>query len=410
MAGRIPQNFIDDLLNRTDIADVIEERISLKRTGRNYSGLCPFHKEKSPSFSVNPEKQFYYCFGCGAGGNAIGFVMEHDRIDFPQAVDALARRAGIEIPQDNSVDHAQSQKLKHSYQLLEQTASFYQQQLKQHPEREKAVNYLKNRGLSGQIALSFQIGYAPPGWDNLISHLQQLPELKDISKNQDLDDAGLVILKEENDRCYDRFRDRIIFPIVDMRGRVIAFGGRVLTDEKPKYLNSPETDTFHKNRELYGLYQARQANRNLDRVLIVEGYMDVVALAQFGINNAVATLGTATSEHHLTRLYKLVNEVVFCFDGDNAGRKAANRALETTLPLMEDGRQARFLFLPEGEDPDSLVRQEGSEQFNQRIKNAKPLSDFFFDNLSEPLDLESGEGRARLSALAMPMLEQIPGK
>ncbi|MCW8884552.1 MAG: DNA primase [Motiliproteus sp.] len=409
MAGRIPQDFIDDLLNRTDIADVVEERITLKRTGRNYSGLCPFHQEKTPSFSVNPEKQFYYCFGCGAGGNAIGFVMEYDRIDFPQAVETLARRVGIDVPQEAGAPQ-KNQKLQNSYQILDCTARFYQHQLKKHPEKQKAINYLKQRGLSGEIAQRFQIGYAPPGWDNLINHLQQLPELKDKASQKELDDAGLVILKEQENRCYDRFRDRIIFPIVDMRGRVIAFGGRVLTDEKPKYLNSPETDTFHKNRELYGLYQARQINRNLEKVVIVEGYMDVVALAQFDISNAVATLGTATSEHHLTRLFKVVNEVVFCFDGDNAGRKAASRALETALALMEDGRQARFLFLPEGEDPDTLVRQEGSDAFKQRIDTAKPLSEFFFDSLSESLDIESQEGRARLSAIAMPLIEKIPGQ
>ncbi len=408
MAGRIPQDFIDDLLNRTDIADVVEERISLKRTGRNYSGLCPFHKEKSPSFSVNPEKQFYYCFGCGAGGNAIGFIMDYDRIDFPQAVDTLARRLGLEIPREAGGQSPLPQKLKDSYELLSRATEFYQQQLRHHPERDKAVTYLKGRGLSGQIAKRFQIGYAPPGWDNLISHLQNHADSP--PSREAMDEAGLVILKPDEGKCYDRFRDRIMFPIIDMRGRAIAFGGRVLSDEKPKYLNSPETDTFHKNRELYGLYQARQANRELSRILIVEGYMDVVALAQYGISNAVATLGTATSEHHLSRLFKLVPEVVFCFDGDSAGRKAALRALEAALPIMEDGRQARFLFLPEGEDPDSLVRQEGREQFDQRINQAKPLSDFFFDSQSETLDLSSGEGRARLGSLTMPLIEKIPGQ
>ena len=416
MAGRIPQDFIDDLLNRTDIADVVEERITLKRTGRNYSGLCPFHKEKTPSFSVNPEKQFYYCFGCGAGGNAIGFVMEHDRVDFPEAITSLAQRLGLEIPQEATNQEPKNKKINLAYSLLNRSAEYYQQQLRSHPERTKAIEYLKGRGLSGQIAKQFLIGYAPPGWDNLIKHLEpsQPAEVSITGEqkisHQDLDEAGLVILKPEDNKCYDRFRDRIMFPIVDMRGRVIAFGGRVLTDEKPKYLNSPETDTFHKNRELYGLYQARQANRELTRILIVEGYMDVVALAQFGINNAVATLGTATSEHHLTRLYKLLSEVVFCFDGDDAGRKAAKRALETALPIMEDGRQARFLFLPEGEDPDTLVRREGSEEFGRRINQAKPLSDFFFESYSEGLDLHSGEGRARLSSLAMPIIEQIPGQ
>ncbi|WP_210395662.1 DNA primase [Motiliproteus sediminis] len=407
MAGRIPQDFIDDLLNRTDIVDVVDERVQLKRTGRNYSGLCPFHKEKTPSFSVDPDKQFYYCFGCGAGGNALGFVMEYERIDFPQAVEMLARRQGLDIPQAAN-EHQQREResaLKGTYALLERADQFYRQQLRQHPERARAVDYLKNRGLSGQIAQQFGIGYAPPGWDNLLQHMGD-----DNKQRQQLDAAGLVILKPDEQKCYDRFRDRIMFPIIDMRGRVIAFGGRVLGDNKPKYLNSPETDVFHKNRELYGLYQARKANRSLERLVIVEGYMDVVALAQFGISNAVATLGTATSEHHLTRIFKLVPEVVFCFDGDQAGRQAARRALETALPQMQDGRQARFLFLPDGEDPDSMVRAEGSEAFNRRVGDAQPLSAFMFDTLATDIDLSSGEGRARLSSLAMPLIDRIPGK
>lgn len=409
MAGRIPQSFIDELLNRTDIADVVEERITLKRTGRNYSALCPFHKEKTPSFSVNPEKQFYYCFGCGAAGNAIGFVMEHDRLDFPQAVEQLSRRLGLEVPQEaGNQQQEKTERLKDNYRILETSTEFYQQQLRHHPERDKAIRYLKQRGLSGQIAKRYQIGYAPPGWDNLIKHLQST--LPSKPSEAMLDETGMVIYRPEDNKCYDRFRDRIMFPIVDMRGRTIAFGGRVLTDEKPKYLNSPETPTFHKNHELYGLYQARQASRKLDRIVIVEGYMDVVALAQFGIDNAVATLGTATSEHHLNRLYKIVPEVIFCFDGDAAGRKAAHRALETALPVMEDGLQAGFLFLPEGEDPDSIVRQEGAEAFQQRMNQALPLSSFFFDAYSEGLDTSSYEGRARLSKITSPLLDKIPGR
>lgn len=409
MAGRIPQSFIDDLLNRTDIADVVEERISLKRTGRNYSALCPFHKEKTPSFSVNPEKQFYHCFGCGASGNAIGFVMEHDRMDFPEAVDLLARRLGLEVPKEaNTIHHEKTERLKDNYRILENSADFFQQQLRQHPDREKAVSYLKQRGLSGQIAKRYQIGFAPAGWDNLISHLNNTEPSKPSEKL--LDETGMVISRPDDNKCYDRFRDRIMFPIVDMRGRTIAFGGRVLTDEKPKYLNSPETPTFHKSQELYGLYQARQANRKLEQVLIVEGYMDVVALAQFGINNAVATLGTATSEQHLTRLYKIVPEVIFCFDGDAAGRKAAHRALETALPVMEDGREARFLFLPEGEDPDTLVRKEGPEAFQERVNQATPLSGFFYDAHSEGLDTHTSEGASRLSKVALPLLNKIPGR
>ncbi len=403
MAGRIPQDFIDDLLHRTDIVDVVEERIQLKRTGRNYSGLCPFHKEKSPSFSVNPEKQFFYCFGCGAGGNALGFVMEHDRLEFREAIETLAKRHGLEIPAQATENTQHDKQRQRSYQLLQRANDFYQQQLRSHAERDKAVDYLKQRGLSGAIAKQFGIGYAPPGWDNLLKQIGN-------EHQNALDDAGLVIQKADEQKCYDRFRDRIMFPIVDMRGRVIAFGGRVLTDEKPKYLNSPETLTFKKHEELYGLYQARQSNRELQRVLIVEGYMDVVALAQFGISNAVATLGTATSEQHLKRLFKLMPEIVFCFDGDNAGRKAAQRALDNALPLMEDGRQARFLFLPDGEDPDSMVRNEGTEAFNRRIDGAQPLSEFLFDSLSEGIDLSSGEGRARLSALAVPQINKIPGQ
>ncbi len=405
MAGRIPQDFIDDLLHRTDIVDIVEERITLKRAGRNYSGLCPFHKEKTPSFSVNAEKQFYYCFGCGAGGNAVGFVMEYEHVDFPLAVETLAKRAGLEIPQDSGQRQSHAQKHRESYDLLTRCSTFFQNQLRNHPQRATAVDYLKGRGLSGQIAQTFGIGYAPPGWDNL---LQELGGAK--APVETLDRTGMVIVKPEEKRCYDRFRDRIMFPILDARGRVIAFGGRVLGDEKPKYLNSPETDVFHKSQELYGLYQARRANRNLERVLIVEGYMDVVALAQFGITNAVATLGTATSEHHLQRLYKLVNEVVFCFDGDNAGRKAARRALDNALPLMDDGRQARFLFLPDGEDPDTLVRSEGQDAFNARIKDAQPLSEFMFATLGAELDLTTQEGRARLSSLCIPVIEKIPGQ
>lgn len=404
MAGRIPQDFIDDLLHRTDIVDVVEERIKIKRTGKNYSGLCPFHQENTPSFSVNPDKQFYYCFGCGAGGNALGFVMEYDRLEFREAVELLAKRHGLEIPAQSSGPQTRAdQERRQSYDLLQRASDFYQQQLREHPERDKAIDYLKQRGLSGTIAKRFGIGYAPPGWDNLLKHIGTEQQNK-------LDDAGLLIMKPEQKRSYDRFRDRIMFPIIDMRGRAIAFGGRVLTDEKPKYLNSPETHTFKKHEELYGLYQARQANRELHRVLIVEGYMDVVALAQYGITNAVATLGTATSANHLQRLFKLMPEVVFCFDGDNAGRQAAQRALETVLPLMEDGRQAKFLFLPDGEDPDSMVRSEGTEAFNRRIDQALPLSEFLFESLSDSLDLDSGEGRARLSVLAVPMIDKIPGQ
>ncbi len=355
MAGLIPQSFIDDLLNRSDIVEVVGSRIQLKKAGKNYTARCPFHNEKTPSFSVSPDKQFYYCFGCGAGGNALGFIMDHDHLDFPQAVEELARRAGLEVPrEDSGRGHKPRQPVDSPlYPLLAAAADFYRQALKSHPARKAAVDYLKGRGLSGVIARDFGLGFAPPGWDNLLKHLGG-----DALQQKALIDAGLLIENAESGKRYDRFRDRVMFPIRDSRGRVIAFGGRVLGDDKPKYLNSPETPVFHKGQELYGLYEARQANRDLDEIIVVEGYMDVIALAQQGLRNAVATLGTATSEEHLKRLFRLVPSVLFCFDGDSAGRKAAWRALEATLPNLQDGRRARFLFLPEGEDPDSLVRAE----------------------------------------------------
>ena len=403
MAGRIPQHFIDDLLARVNIVDVIDGRIKLKRAGKNYSALCPFHKEKSPSFSVSPDKQFYYCFGCGAGGNALGFLMEYERLSFPEAVEELARLVGIDVPRENNSaqDIEREQRVKQQYSLLDQANQFYQSMLRKHGQRDQAVNYLKNRGIQGRTAALFQIGYAPAGWDNLISHIN------DESRASELEKSGLVIHNEEKERYYDRFRDRIMFPIRDMRGRTIGFGGRVLTDEKPKYLNSPETDTFHKGRELYGLYEARQSNSNLQRVLIVEGYMDVVSLYQNGISWSVATLGTATTAHHLERIFKMVPEVIFCFDGDNAGRTAAARALRTALPVIKDGLQARFLFLPDGEDPDSLVQKEGRDAFTARVNGAQPLSEYFFRSLSEEADLESMDGRARFSSEALPLIQEM---
>lgn len=406
MAGRIPQHFIDDLLARVNIVDVIDSRVKLKRAGKNYHALCPFHKERSPSFTVSPDKQFYYCFGCGAGGNALGFLMEYERLSFPEAVEELARLAGMEVPRENDrpADLAREQRVKTQISLLEQASTFYQQQLRSGEQRQRAVDYLKQRGLSGQTAARFRIGYAPPGWDNLLEHFRasQGEEIQ-----QQLEQAGLVIHNEERHSHYDRFRDRVIFPIRDMRGRTIGFGGRVLGDDKPKYLNSPETATFHKGRELYGLYEARQHSRSLERLLIVEGYMDVVSLSQHGISWAVATLGTATTEHHLERLFKLVPEVIFCFDGDQAGREAARRALKVTLPVIRDGQQARFLFLPEGEDPDTLVRQEGESGFTRRVSEALPLSEFFFKALAEDADLASMDGRARFSSQALPLIQEM---
>ena len=406
MAGRIPQTFIDDLLDRVDIVDVVDRRVKLRKTGKNYSARCPFHEEKTPSFSVSPDKQFYYCFGCGAGGNALGFVMDYENIEFPQAIETLANSVGMEVQREaNSGGPAQAKREetnKSLYTLMEQVANFYKQQLRQHPERGNAVNYLKERGLTGQIAKQFGMGFAPPGWDNLLTALGETEDKKAL-----LMKAGMLV---ENDkgRIYDRFRDRVVFPIRDQRGRVIAFGGRVLGDDKPKYLNSPETDIFQKGRELYGFYEALQANRKLERLLVVEGYMDVIALAQHGITIATATLGTATSNAHLERIYRRCPEVIFCFDGDEAGRKAAFRALEAALPCMEDGRQARFLFLPEGEDPDTVVRSGGAEKFEELLAGATPLDTFLFDSMAEGLDTGNLDGRARLSKLALPHIRLMP--
>ncbi|AVO53800.1 DNA primase [Ectopseudomonas mendocina] len=407
MAGLIPQSFIDDLLNRTDIVDVVSSRIQLKKTGKNYSACCPFHKEKTPSFTVSPDKQFYYCFGCGAGGNALGFVMDHDQLEFPQAIEELAKRAGMDVPREESGrGHKPRQPVDSPlYPLLNAAAEHYRQALKSHPQRRYAVDYLKGRGLTGEIARDFGLGFAPPGWDNLLKQLGA-----DALQQKAMIDAGLLIENAENGRRYDRFRDRIMFPIRDSRGRVIAFGGRVLGDDKPKYLNSPETPVFHKGQELYGLYEARKHNRDLDEIMVVEGYMDVIALAQQGLRNAVATLGTATSEEHLKRLFRIVPSVLFCFDGDAAGRNAAWRALESTLPSLQDGRRARFLFLPEGEDPDTLVRAEGTDAFRARInQHAQPLADYFFQQLSEEADPRSLEGKAHLVTLAAPLIDKIPG-
>ncbi|QXI28020.1 DNA primase [Pseudomonas vanderleydeniana] len=409
MAGLIPQSFIDDLLNRTDIVDVVSSRVQLKKAGKNYTACCPFHKEKTPSFSVSPDKQFYYCFGCGAGGNALGFIMDHDNLDFPQAVEDLAKAAGMEVPREER-DNGRGRKPRQPtdsplYPLLTAAADFYRQALKSHPARKAAVDYLKGRGLTGEIARDFGLGFAPPGWDNLFKHLSS-----DTLQQKAMIDAGLLIENAETGKRYDRFRDRVMFPIRDTRGRIIAFGGRVLGDDKPKYLNSPETPVFHKGQELYGLFEARKNNRNLDEIIVVEGYMDVIALAQQGLRNAVATLGTATSEEHMKRLFRVVPSVLFCFDGDQAGRNAAWRALEATLGSLQDGRRARFLFLPEGEDPDTLIRAEGTDAFRARInQHAQPLADYFFQQLTEEADPRSLEGKAHMATLAAPLIDKVPG-
>ncbi|MEN8177878.1 MAG: DNA primase [Pseudomonadota bacterium] len=404
MAGKIPPQFIDDLLNRVDIVDVINRRVPLKKAGRDYQARCPFHDEKTPSFTVSSQKQFYHCFGCGAHGSAVGFLMEYDGLGFIEAVEDLAGMAGLEVPREEGFQ--QGPDLRPLYALLEQAAAFYQRQLREHPQAQAAVNYLKDRGLSGEIAARFGIGYAPPGWDNLLKALGK----SDLDINR-LRETGLI--SEPEGKRYDRFRERIIFPIRDQRGRVIGFGGRILSKDKdapntPKYLNSPETPVFHKGRELYGLYEAKKALRKVEHLLVVEGYMDVVALAQYGIGYAVATLGTATSKDHLELIFRTCPEVVFCFDGDQAGRDAGWKALQVALPVMREGREARFLFLPESEDPDSLVRKEGAEAFQQRLENALPLSEFLFKHLATQVHMESIDGRARLAELAKPLLSKLP--
>ena len=399
--ARLPQAFIDQVLDRTDIVDVVDRRVKLKKAGKNYSACCPFHQEKTPSFSVNPEKQFYYCFGCGAGGNALGFLMDYERMEFREAIESLAQAAGMEMPAEEADATPQTDHQKPLYESMEKATRLYESLLRKHPTRGRVVDYLKQRGLSGEIARDFRLGFAPEGWDNLMSTL---------SSEEDIEHALTAGLLIENDsgRKYDRFRDRVIFPIVNQRGKVIAMGGRVLGDGKPKYLNSPETPLFSKSHELYGLHHIRKFAKNLSRIVVVEGYMDVIALAQFGIHYAVATLGTSVGKPHLEMLFRRVDQVVFCFDGDEAGRKAAFRGMEAALPMMEDGRQVKFLFLPEGEDPDSVVRNKGSQHLEHLFDNADPLETFLFDQMAQGIDLETMDGKARLSKLVAPYINLIP--
>jgi len=397
VAGRIPQAFIDDLIQRADIVEIIGARVQLKKAGREFKSPCPFHNEKTPSFTVSPQKGFYHCFGCGAHGTALGFLMEFDRLEFPEAVEELAQLLGLEVPRDEAAERRTP--VAPVFDVLTRAADAYRRALKQHPE---AIEYLQARGLSGATVAAFGIGYAPAGWDYM---LRQFDERDETRRN--LKSAGLIA-ERDNGGYYDRFRGRVMFPIRDSRGRVVGFGGRVIGDDEPKYLNSPETPTFHKGRELYGLFEARRANRTLSRILVVEGYMDVVSLAQQGIDNSVATLGTATTPEHLRRLFRATQEVVFCFDGDRAGREAAWRALQTSLPEMREGRQVRFLFLPEGEDPDSLVQSEGADAFTSRLERTSPLSDYLFSELSAQTDIESIDGRARLAELARPLIATLP--
>jgi len=401
MAGQIPPAFIDDLLARTDIVALVDERVPLKKKGKDYLACCPFHDEKTPSFSVSPNKQFYYCFGCGASGSALGFLIEYDRLDFLSAVDELAARVGMQVPRDEN-DAGKRDNLAPIYEQLQRAQEFYTRTLRDHARAAVAINYLKKRGLSGEVAAQFGIGYAPAGWDNLVTALGT-----DDDARRSLLKAGLVISKEGGEGVYDRFRDRITFPIHDHRGRVIAFGGRVLGNDEPKYLNSPETPVFHKGRELYGLYLARKSNRDLKRILVVEGYMDVVALAQFGVTDVVATLGTATTTDHLDRLFQVVPEVIFCFDGDSAGQRAGERAMETCLPAISNSRSVGFLFLPTEHDPDSMIRAQGPDAFHDP-ERITPLSAFLFDTVAAQVDMASIDGRARLVDLSRPLLQKLP--
>ena len=397
--ARIPDAFIDDLLARTDIVEVIGTRVPLKRQGKEYAARCPFHDERSASFTVSPTKQFYHCFGCSAHGTAISFLMQYDRLEFLDAVDELAKRVGMEIPRDTVVRNQDSDS-RELYLAVDAAAKFFQKQLL---ASDKARAYIAGREISDDIVERYAIGHAPDGYSGLKDALGT-----DARRMNLLERAGLFS-KNDKGHVYDKFRDRLMFPIHDRRGRVIAFGGRVLDpDDSPKYLNSPETVLFHKGRELYGLWQAKQANPKLDRLIVVEGYMDVVALAQYGVTQAVATLGTATTSDHAELLFRNAPDVYFCFDGDRAGRAAAWKALESVLPRMKDGRQAFFLFLPDGEDPDTIVRKEGADGFAQRLQQAMPLSEFFYNELGKDVNLGTLDGKARLAERCKPLLAQIP--
>ncbi len=406
MSGRIPQHFIDELVARADIVELIGSRVQLKKHGKEFKACCPFHNEKTPSFTVVPDKGFYHCFGCGAHGTALGFLIEHDHLSFVEAVEELADRVGLEVPHEEHGTVRVASPAEGLFAILDKAAELYRQELR---NSDRGKDYFKARGLTGETAASFSLGYAPESWDFVIKALGHSE-----AERTKLHQVGLTIEREKragsnaSSGFYDRFRDRVMFPIRDARGRTIGFGGRVLDKGEPKYLNSPETELFHKGRELYGLYEARQASRTLSRLLIVEGYMDVVRLHQAGITYAVATLGTATTPEHLQRVFRICNEVVFCFDGDRAGRAAAWRALENSLSQTRAGRQIRFLFLPEGHDPDSLVGEEGREAFESRLQNALPLSEYFLNQLSSQVDLQTVDGRAQLAELAKPLIERIP--
>ncbi len=399
MSGRIPKHFIDDLLARVDIVDLIDSHVPLKKTGANFVARCPFHTEKTPSFSVNRNKQFFHCFGCGASGNAIGFLMDFSHLDFVEAVEDLATFAGVEVPRETIETKGISQKkesVSDHYQLLEQVAEFYVKTLRTNETGKKAVNYFKSRGINDELAKAFMLGYAPDEWQAVTNRYDQ----------HQLIQVGLAINKDG--KVYDRFRGRVMYPIRDKRGRVVGFGGRVLDDSLPKYLNSPETPVFYKGKEVYGLYELLRKDGKPKRILVVEGYMDVIALAGAGIHYAVATLGTATSQAHFELLFRFSSELVLCFDGDNAGREAAWRAMEPAFGALKDGRQLRIMLLPSQHDPDSLVREEGVEKFSERVQQSQPLSDYFFETLSSDLNLNELEGRSQLMNKAKPYLDKLP--
>lgn len=403
MAGRIPRHFIDDLLARTDIVDVIDSLLPLKKKGANYSACCPFHNEKTPSFTVSQDKQFFHCFGCGVSGSAISFLMDFSHLDFVEAIEELASRAGVEVVKEQGFEQSKPKRdLTPLLQMNDKVSEFYRQQLRQHSAASMATTYLKNRGLTGDVAKTFQLGFAPPGWDNLLSSLGQgepsLGELKEL---------GLVVTNENN-KTYDRFRERIIFPIRNKRGQTIGFGGRVLDSGEPKYLNSPETPLYHKGREVYGLYEALKSSSKIQRIVVVEGYLDVISLYQQGITNTVAALGTAITREHVDLLFRSVSELVICMDGDTAGQKAAWRAVTNALPALRSGRQIKVLLLDEGDDPDSLIREKGAEHFEQLLDKAVPLSSYFFDYLSASNPLTTIEGRASFMEQAKPLLDMLP--
>ncbi|WP_104399958.1 DNA primase [Vibrio penaeicida] len=408
MAGQIPRSFIDDLLARLDIVDIVDARVKLKKKGKNYSACCPFHNEKTPSFSVSQEKQFYHCFGCGAHGNAIDFLMEYERLEFVETIEELASYLGLEVPREqrsgggfSSAPKANTEQKRNLYDMMGSIAQFYRSQLKLSSSKH-AIEYLKDRGLSKEIVQKFGIGYVADEWDLVRKNFGQ------SQTNQDMLVSGGMLIENDKGNRYDRFRGRVMFPIRDRRGRVIGFGGRVIGDGTPKYLNSPETPIFHKGKELYGLYEVLQAYREPPQILVVEGYMDVVALAQYGVDYSVASLGTSTTGDHLQLLFRQTNTVVCCYDGDRAGREAAWRALENALSFLKSGNILKFLFLPDGEDPDSYIRTHGKEAFEEQMKNAEPLSNYLFSNLLSQVDVGNNEGKAALEALALPLIHKVP--